>query len=120
MYKIREATKKGYAECIEGGVADLTYPDSNTRRGRVQGNGNICPALTAERIGAYRLKEYRIRKLTPEECWRIMNLDGYEKAADQNSATQLFKQAGNSIVCNCLVGIFGQMLKGKEDVYKDI
>lgn len=33
--KIPQATKKGYIECEVGGVADLSYPDSKTRRGRV-------------------------------------------------------------------------------------
>lgn len=31
-----------------GGVADFSYPDSKTRRGRVQGNGQICPTITSE------------------------------------------------------------------------
>lgn len=44
---IRQATKKGYIECEIGGVADLSYPNSKTRRGRVQDGGNICPTLTA-------------------------------------------------------------------------
>lgn len=34
---IKQATKKGYAECVVGGVADFSYPDSKTRRARVQG-----------------------------------------------------------------------------------
>lgn len=45
---IKQATKKGYAECVVGGVADFSYPDSKTRRARVQGGGNICPTITAE------------------------------------------------------------------------
>jgi len=35
--KIRQATKQGWIECEIGGVADLSYPDSKLRRGRVQG-----------------------------------------------------------------------------------
>ncbi len=34
---IRQATERGYAECVIGGVADFSYPESQTRRGRVQG-----------------------------------------------------------------------------------
>ena len=45
---IKQATKQGYIECEVGGVADFSYPDSETRRGRVQDNGNTCPTLTAE------------------------------------------------------------------------
>ena len=57
---------------------------------------------------------YRIRKLTPKECWRLMGFDDedFEKAAQVNSNTQLYKQAGNSIVVNVLEAIFGNLLKG--------
>lgn len=44
---IRQATKKGYIEIPQGGVFDASYPDSTTRRGRVQGGGFISPTLTA-------------------------------------------------------------------------
>jgi DNA (cytosine-5)-methyltransferase 1 len=54
----------------------------------------------------------RIRKLTPKECWRLMGFDDadFEKAAAVNSNSQLYKQAGNSIVVDVLCYIFGQML----------
>lgn len=46
-FRIRQATKLGYALLRNGGVADLTYPGSKTRRGRVQGDGgDIAPTLT--------------------------------------------------------------------------
>lgn len=53
----------------------------------------------------------RIRKLTPKECWRLMGFDDedFEKAAKVNSNTQLYKQAGNSIVVNVLEAIFKNM-----------
>lgn len=44
---IRQATKKGYIEIPPGGVFDASYPESLTRRGRVQDNGNVSPTLTA-------------------------------------------------------------------------
>ena len=67
-------------------------------------------------------KIYRIRKLTPKECWRLMDFtdEDFEKAAKVNSNTQLYKQAGNSIVKNVLVAILGQMIPGKENVYKEV
>ena len=67
-------------------------------------------------------KQYRIRKLTPRECWRLMDFtdEDFEKAAEVNSNTQLYKQAGNSIVVNVLVAILGQLLPGKENVYKEL
>lgn len=42
----------------------------------------------------------RIRKLTPKECFRLMGFDdeSFHKAEQVNSNTQLYKQAGNSIV----------------------
>ena len=63
----------------------------------------------------------RIRKLTPKEYWRLMDFDDedYDKAAQVVSESQLYKQAGNSIVVNVLTAIFGQLFDGKEDVYKE-
>lgn len=88
-------------------------------------HGNTVPNI-AERVDMEERK-YRIRKLTEKECWRLMNLSdkaepddsAFERASKVNSATQLYKQAGNSIVVNCLVALIGQMIPGKEDVYKN-
>ena len=44
---IKQATKKGYIEIPPGGVFDASYPESSTRRGRVQDNGKVSPTLTA-------------------------------------------------------------------------
>jgi DNA (cytosine-5)-methyltransferase 1 len=54
----------------------------------------------------------RIRKLTPKECFRLMGFDDedFEKAQKVNSNTQLYKQAGNSIVVNVLEKIFSNLL----------
>ena len=56
--------------------------------------------------------KYRIRKLTPKECFRLMDFDDadYEAASKVNSDTQLYKQAGNSIVVAVLEEIFRQMI----------
>ena len=53
----------------------------------------------------------KIRKLTPKECWRLMGFDDidFEKASQVNSNTQLYKQAGNSIVVNVLEAIINEM-----------
>ena len=50
----------------------------------------------------------KARKLTPKECWRLMGFDDedVDKASEVNSNTQLYKQAGNSIVVNVLEKIF--------------
>lgn len=50
----------------------------------------------------------KIRKLTPKECFRLMGFDDKdaEKAETVNSNTQLYKQAGNSIVVDVLEALF--------------
>lgn len=55
--------------------------------------------------------DLRIRKLTPKECYRLMGFsdEDYEKASQVNSNSQLYKQAGNSIVVDVLEKIFLQM-----------
>ena len=55
--------------------------------------------------------KYRIRKLTPLECFRLMNFsdEDFYKAQSVNSNSQLFKQAGNSIVCGVLCALFSQL-----------
>ena len=90
---VRQSTSKGYIEMNAGGLANLSYPDSESRRGRVE-------------------SRYRIRKLTPRETWRLMGFDDadYDKASSVNSNTQLYKQAGNSIVKQVLMAIFSKMM----------
>lgn len=60
--------------------------------------------------------QYRIRKLTPKECWRLMGFtdDDFHKAEAVNSNAQLYKQAGNSIVKDVLMAISKQMLPYEE------
>lgn len=55
--------------------------------------------------------EMRIRKLTTKESWRLMGFSDsdHDKAAQYVSASALYKQAGNSIVTNCLIGIFNSL-----------
>ena len=86
--------------------------------------GTLTSACSHNGSGTFGVIEpqYRIRKLTPLECWRLMDFtdEDFEKAAEVNSNTQLYKQAGNSIVVNVLVAILGQLLPGKENVYKEL
>lgn len=78
----------------------------------------VCNTLTTVQKDNMLLEiteQYRVRKLTPKECWRLMGFsdDDYEKAAEVNSKTQLYKQAGNSIVKDVLMAIFSQLnIKG--------
>lgn len=181
---IKQATKKGYIECEIGGVADLSYPDSKTRRGRVQEGGNICPTLTATETGVCRIEsieekpkerffrqaldtfddsdaEYgdtidafnkrvnksgcsptlttrpegfktailpvtnnlRVRKLTPKECFRLMGFSDENFNAAHNagiSNSQLYKQAGNSIVVDVLYYIFVELYKAMPYLFDDL
>ena len=105
MYKVRQSTKQGYDIAKEGNSINLEQPNSTTRRGRV-GN-KIANTLTCSCNQAV-VNEYRIRKLTPLECYRLMGFDDedFYKASALNSNSQLYKQAGNSICVNVLEEIF--------------
>lgn len=179
VIKIPQATKQGYIECEVGGVADLSYPNSKTRRGRVQENGTISPTITATETGICRIepkerffkqaletfensnadygdtidaynkrvnqsgysptittrpegfktailpvtKDIRIRKLTPKECFRLMgfsdqNFDAAKNAGISNS--QLYKQAGNSIVVDVLYYIYVELYKAMPYLFDDL
>lgn len=120
---IRQATKKGYIECELGGVADLSYPESKTRRGRVQENGQICPTITATETGVCRIESpIRIRKLTPKECFRLMGFsdENFEAAERMVSNSQLYKQAGNSIVVDVLYYILVELYKAMPYLFEDL
>lgn len=107
--RIKQATRDGYIDCKIGGVADLSFPTSNTRRGRVQENGNVSPTITATETGVCRIESlYRIRKLTPRECGRLMDVldEDITKMETVNSNSQLYKQFGNSIVVGVMVAMF--------------
>lgn len=63
-------------------------------------------------------EDMRIRKLTPRECWRLMGFsdEDFDKAkAAGISDTQLYKQAGNSIVVDVLMAILNNLIGGKDD-----
>lgn len=58
-------------------------------------------------------QEYRVRKLTERECFRLMGVRDNDIDALQSAGiprTQLYKLAGNSIVCDVLMGIFSNLL----------
>lgn len=112
--EVAQATKDGSIKCKVGGCYNSNYPDSKTRRGRVQENGDVTPTLTVadiEKINYVETK-YRIRKLTPKECWRLMGYtdEDFDKASASGvSNSQLYKQAGNAIIRQVLMALFLQM-----------
>ena len=163
---VREATKKGYAEAVEGDSVNIGQPNSKTRRGRVgkqvsqtlttspqqcvvtnkticlnskggrggveglqpslkdriyDSNGIATACTTSEFfLPNYTTKDLRIRKLTPKERWRLMGFDDedFYKAEAVNSNTQLYKQAGNSIVVDVIVKIYEKLFERYGGVIK--
>lgn len=116
IVRVAEATKKGYAEATIGDSINIAYPNSKLRRGRV-GKERANTIDTRPRQAVITedsdMENIRIRKLTPKECWRLMGFDDedFDKARAVNSDTQLYKQAGNSIVVNVLEAIMDNMFK---------
>lgn len=116
---------------LVGGIGEK-WGDKQYRQGnRVYDSESVAMAVTSQPLGnmggnSYmyltREPQYRIRKLTTKECWRLMDFtdDDFEKAEQVNSNTQLYRQAGNSICKNVLVAILGMMIPGKEEVYKKL
>ena len=106
--RVKNATKKGYLEAYEG---DGVYTNVSTKRGTVQ--KEMIQTLTTFQDKGVVMNDLRIRKLTPKECWRLMGFDDedFEKASKVNSNSQLYKQAGNSIVVNVLMAIFDNLLQ---------
>lgn len=99
---IKNATKQGYSMAEVGDGIDLAYPESETRRGRVQPQQSNT-LTTSDNLGVLVNGEpIMIRKLTPKECWRLQGFSDaqYEKAAAVNSNSQLYKQAGNAVTVN--------------------
>ena len=106
---VKQGTKKGYTEAYEGDSINITYPTSTTRRGRVGQQVAQTIDTGAGLAVVESIPNFRIRKLTPTECWLLMGFtkDDIEKAINIGiSNTQLYKQAGNSIVVDVLEHIF--------------
>lgn len=83
---------------------------------RLEIGGDISNTLTMVQKDNVVVEQmpFRVRKLTPKECWRLMGFtdEDFEKAkAAGVSLNQLAKQAGNSIVVNVLMAIFKEMIE---------
>jgi DNA (cytosine-5)-methyltransferase 1 len=104
----------------DGKKLSRNYPQGS----RVYSSEGLASALTAQGVGGaggysglYAVEEepknikWRIRKLTPKCCWRLMGFtdSDYNRAAKYVSASSLYKQAGNSICTCCLVAIFNAL-----------
>lgn len=98
---IRQATKKGYIECEIGGVADLSYPESKTRRGRVQDGGNICPTLTATETGVCRIESVNEFNNKPKERFFRQALDTFNDSdAEYGDTIDAFNKRVNKSGCS--------------------
>lgn len=108
--RIKEATSQGYAEATIGDSVNLSHPNSKTRRGRV-GKQIANTLLTWESQGVVE-PDFRIRKLTPKECWRLQGFPdwAFDKAKEVNSSSQLYKQAGNSVTINVIEAIARELV----------
>ncbi|UIB81217.1 C-5 cytosine-specific DNA methylase [Flyfo myovirus Tbat2_7] len=114
MVKVKENTKKGYDTATIGDSINISQPNSKTIRGRV-GHG-IANTLVTGSEQATLTNEYRIRKLTPRECWRLQAFPDelFDKAQQVGlSDSQLYKQAGNSVTVN-VIEYIGNLLKERE------
>lgn len=93
---IRQATKKGYIECEIGGVADLSYPNSKTRRGRVYDGGNICPILTATETDICRIESVNEFDNRPKERFFRQALDTFNDSdAEYGNTIDAFNKRVN-------------------------
>ena len=73
------------------------------------GEHDIAPTLTRNSYqeNNYLSDGFRIRKLTPRECWRLQGFPdwAFDKAQEVNSNSQLYKQAGNSVTVSVIAAI---------------
>lgn len=109
-----ELAEKDLVNTLTTVQKDNMVLEAKTARGQDTVQNDGTPTITAQ--GAedinYVETQYRIRKLTPRECWRLMGYtdNDYDKASAVNSNTQLYKEAGNAIVKQVLMAIFAKML----------
>ena len=94
------------------GTMDNTLDHTFESANRVYSTEGIAPTIHTCAGGGTGIKiltdEYRIRKLTPRECGRLMDVADADitKMQKVNSNYQLYKQFGNSIVVDVLCAIF--------------
>ena len=117
-----QAIEKGLIKPYD--IIDYTYSNARLdemKNGKISTKNSvdnqIANTLTtnAENFGVC-THPLRIRKLTPKECWRLMGFDDedFAKAEKVCSNSQLYKQAGNSIVVNVLMAIFKELFVPKK------
>ncbi len=100
-------------------IGNIYGPEKGTSfAGNVWNRYGICPTLTTMGGGNRQpliLDKGRLRKVTPRECFRLMGVEesDIDKLMGSGlSASQLYKQAGNSIVVDVMAAIFAKMARG--------
>ena len=113
--EITDKTRKNHPVRI-GGLYDKSGDEfKHHQAGSIYDTSGIAPTLSTMQGGnqepIIKCKD-GVRKLTPKECWKLMGFseDDFKKAEKVNSNSQLYKQAGNSIVVNVLEVIFKELL----------
>ena len=86
------------------------------QRLEINTNGTSNTITTVQKDNYAIEESFRIRKLTPRECFRLMgmrdaDIDKIQEAGISN--TQQYKLAGNSIVVDVLEAIFKNLFKGE-------
>ncbi len=108
----RTLEKNWFNEIKSSNIQKVGQISSNgSQRGTVVSENGISANLVAGTHGyanSHIVAQYRIRKLTPRECGRLMGVsdEDIDKMAAVNSNTQLYKQFGNSIVVDVMCAMF--------------
>ena len=98
-------------------------PSGKGMNGNVFSDNGLSPTLTTNKgKGNKILSNLRIRKLTPKECFRLMGFsdENFEAAEKMVSNSQLYKQAGNSIVVDVLYYILVELYKAMPYLFDDL
>lgn len=100
---------------------NLLLENNIQKVGQISSNGSQCGTVISDNgisanlvagthgyANSHIATQYRIRKLTPRECGRLMGVsdEDIDKMAAVNSNTQLYKQFGNSIVVDVMCAMF--------------
>ena len=98
----------------EGVVTIGNYSKSNHNASRIVNKNYSAPTVMENHgtITAIQSNDLRIRKLTPRECGRLMNVkdEDITKMLKNQSVSSAYHCFGDSICTNCLMAIFGELL----------
>lgn len=117
-----EVNMQGTSNCLTSVQKDNLLLENNIQKvGQISSNGSQCGTVISDNgisanlvagthgyANSHIATQYRIRKLTPRECGRLMGVsdEDIDKMAAVNSNTQLYKQFGNSIVADVMCAMF--------------